>query len=80
MTLFIVEVVALVCWDDLDPDDLDDEGLCTVDGAWLVDAEDEEAALDRFHDRAPISVPDDFLVTVRPRRPEDSFLSVREVL
>lgn len=80
MTLFIVEVVALVCWDDLDPDDLDDEGRCTVDGAWLVDAEDEEAALDHFHGRVAIATLDDFLITVRPRRPDDSFLSVREVL
>lgn len=80
MTLFIVEVVALVSWDDLDPDDIDDEGICTVDGAWLVDAEDVEAALDRFHDRVAIATLDDFLITVRPRRPDDSFLSVREVL
>ncbi len=80
MTLFIVEVVALACWDELDPDDIDDEGLCTVDGAWLVDAEDEEAAHDRFHDRVAIATLDDFLITVRPHRPDDSFLSVREVL
>lgn len=80
MTLFIVEVVALVCWDELGPDDVDDEGICTVDGAWLVDAEDQEAALDRFHDRVTIATLDDFLISVRPCRPDDSFLSVREVL
>ena len=80
MTLFIVEVVALLCWDDLDPDNVDDEGVCTVDGAWLVDAENEEAALDCFHDSVAIATLDAFLITVRPHRPDDSFLSVREVL
>jgi hypothetical protein len=78
MTLFIVEVVALVGWDELDSNDIDEDGTCTVDGAWLVDAEDE--ALDRFLDGVAIAVLDDFLITVRRHRPEDKFLSLRSIL
>ncbi|MFC3058544.1 hypothetical protein [Paenirhodobacter populi] len=80
MMRFIVEVVALVSWDDLDPYDIDIEGNCAVDGAWLVGATDAEAALDRFHDKVAIAFLEDFLISVRPYGSQDSFSSFRDVL
>lgn len=64
MMHFIVEVVALVSWDDLDPHDIGIEGNCAVDGAWLVSATDAEAALHRFHDKVAIAFPEDILISV----------------
>lgn len=80
MRRFVVEVVVLVGWDDLDAEDVDDEGECIVDGAWLVEAVDEVAALDRFHHTIPIACLDDFLISVRPFRPADGLMSFRERL
>lgn len=78
MMRFIVEVVALVSWDELDPDDIDSDGNCAVDGAWLVSAKDVEAALDRFHDKVAIAFLEDFLISVRLYGPQDSFTSFRD--
>lgn len=80
MRQFIIEVVALSAWDDLDPEDVDDDGVCIVDGAFLVEASGREAALDRFHDEVPIACLDDFLITVRPYHSADALMSLRELL
>lgn len=68
--VMIVEVGCLVDFDDLDPDDLDAEGNCAVDGAWRVSLpgpcpDPTEAALDLFHRSVPIACLEDFQITVR---------------
>ena len=68
-------------FEDLDPEDLDENGECTVDGAYLltvvpdrVMSADEAAqlALDGFSERAGISCPEDYMITARPRNMYDT--------
>ncbi|WP_140846730.1 hypothetical protein [Paracoccus sp. FO-3] len=79
MRWFVVEVVAVPDWEDLDPEDVDAEGNCIVDGCYLIRAADEAAALTRFHDKVPITCLDDFLITIRRRRPADDLASFYEI-
>lgn len=80
MTWFVVEVVALADWEDLDPEDVDAQGECIVDGSYLVAASHEQAALESFHHQVPIACLEDFLISVRARCPQDGLASFREVL
>lgn len=79
----VVEVVlgGDLGFEDLDPDDLDENGECTIDGAYLltvvpdrVMSADEAAqlALDGFSERAGISCPEDYMITARPRNIHDT--------
>lgn len=79
MTWFVVEVVAVADWEDLDPEDVDAEGNCIVDGCFLIMAVDEDAALTRFHDMVSIACLDDYLITMRRRRAADDVASFREI-
>lgn len=79
MMWFVIEAAAVVGWDELDPEDVDESGDCSVDGCYLLEAQDETAALDRFHDKVPIACLDDFLITLRPLRSNDAPDSFREI-
>lgn len=72
MPRYVVEVSALVDFDEMDPEDLNEEGECAVDGAYEVFAKDSEQALDIFHDKIGIARLDDFMIMVRPATKEDT--------
>jgi hypothetical protein len=85
---FVVEVAALVDFDEMDDDDLSSDGSCAVDGSYLVrvsspgTAYDDavELALDEFHGRVAIASLDDFNITVRTRSQLDQDGDFRSIL
>lgn len=79
MTWFVVEVVAVADWEDLDPEDVDAGGNCIVDGCYMIMAVDEDAALTLFYDKVPIACLDDYLITMRRRRAADDVACFREI-
>lgn len=71
-----VEVACLVDFDDLDEDDIDEDGNCTVDGSYLVTVAAPEGtprdhvievAKDLFHNSVAIACLDDFSILFRPQ-------------
>jgi hypothetical protein len=84
----VVEVAALVEFDEMDEDDLSSDGTCAVDGSYLVrvnspsTAYDDavELALDEFHGRVAIASLDDFNITVRTRFQLDQDGDFRSIL
>lgn len=76
---WIIEVTALVEPDQMDSDDIGDNGDCLVDGAYrlrlegaLLERDDPtEAALDVFHSIVPIAALDDFDIITRKATPLD---------
>lgn len=69
---FIIEVSVLGDFEDLDPEDLNEDGECAVDGAYLVMALDEEEARDIFHDKVGIANLDDYVILVREKTDADT--------
>lgn len=75
----IVEVVAIVPFDQLSHKDLANDGNCAVDGSYRMTIDDEdipdpeliEMALDHFHSNIPIGTLDHFLITCRPEVSND---------
>lgn len=77
----VVEVACLVDFDDLDAEDMAEDGTCAVDGMYALTvtapegtAEEDlaEIAKDLFHDSIAIACLDDFEITVRPRSRHDA--------
>lgn len=85
---FIIEVAARCDFEDLDPEDRAEEGECAVDGAYRMtltgelasDQDPQARALERFNLIAPIACFENFSIVVRPERPDDSSLSLRDDL
>ena len=75
---WIVEVACLADFDDLDSNDLAEDGTCAVNGAYRVtlDAEPsvdpEERILDVFHAIVPIGSLDDFEIMVREQTQDEA--------
>ncbi|MGY6634669.1 MAG: hypothetical protein ACXIU8_13140 [Alkalilacustris sp.] len=71
-----IEVACLVDFEDLDPDDRTPDGVCAVDGSYLLTVSDIPAGtrksdftrkvLDHFHARVPIACLEDFGIAVFP--------------
>jgi hypothetical protein len=86
-TDFIVEVSCLVDFDELDADDLNEDGECAIDGAYLVGLTDvpagidaTETVLDIFHDKIGIACLEDFEIVVRHAGPMDDESTLRHGL
>lgn len=81
MPRMIVEVAADVDFDQMHPDDVNDNGQCIVDGSYgiflknvpsLTHSSDlTEATLTIFHNKIGIACLDDFTITVRNANPHD---------
>lgn len=77
----VIEVACLVGFDELDPDDLNNEGQCTVDGIYGLNLTDvpEEATRNeiivatslQFHRHVAIACLDDFDIYYRDRSGQD---------
>lgn len=76
---YIIEVASLCDFDEMDSDDLDENGICSVDGAYRIrligdlanDDNPFERALDVFHTKVPISCLEDFEISVRRANSQD---------
>jgi hypothetical protein len=84
--LIIIEVSAVVDFEDLDPDDLNEDGQCSVDGSYAVNvygardvATAEEAALDKFHEKIGIASLDDYMIVSRAATDFDTTADVQNM-
>lgn len=81
--LIIIEVSALIDFEDLDAEDVDAEGNCTVDGSYAVKVHGSatkasaiKAALDQFHAKVPIASLDDFSIVAREATAHDTTFDI----
>lgn len=77
--LIIIEVSALTDFADLDPEDIDADGNCIVDGSYAVNVQGAgtteaalEAALDQFHAKVGIACLDDYAIVARQATAQDT--------
>ena len=67
---YVVTVTPIIDRENLDSNDLLEDGSVICEGRWLVrlvgPGADEKAALDQFHVQVPIHVLDDFDISVAP--------------
>lgn len=77
MKAYLVEVSCLVDFDDLDAEDVNEDGECAVDGTYALrltgnlPEDPVERVLDIFHDHIGIACLDDFTIIARPANDQD---------